>query len=96
MTAYIAIVEDAGPALAAGVWFPDLPGCFSAGDDIDEALRNAGTAVALYLDALAAEGKPAPRPRSISEVRSDPSVAHDIRDHMIAIVPVAEAASAAE
>ncbi|WP_343210844.1 type II toxin-antitoxin system HicB family antitoxin [Ancylobacter lacus] len=47
MTHYIAIVEDAGPTTAAGAWFPDLPGCFSAGDDLDEALRNAAEAVAL-------------------------------------------------
>jgi predicted RNase H-like HicB family nuclease len=46
MTAYVAILEDTGPSTTAGVWFPDLPGCFSAGDDIDEALRNAGEAIA--------------------------------------------------
>jgi hypothetical protein len=33
---YIAIIEEAGPDHAVGVWFPDLPGCTSAGDDIDE------------------------------------------------------------
>jgi predicted RNase H-like HicB family nuclease len=36
MPHYIAIIEDAGPDTAVGVWFPDLPGCTSAGDDIDE------------------------------------------------------------
>ena len=41
MPHYVAVVEDAGPEKAIGVWFPDLPGCFSAGDDVDEALRNA-------------------------------------------------------
>jgi predicted RNase H-like HicB family nuclease len=41
MAHYITIIEDAGPDHAIGVWFPDLPGCTSAGDDIDEALRNA-------------------------------------------------------
>ncbi len=44
---YVAIIEDAGPGKAVGVWFPDLPGCFSVGDDIDEALRNAKEALAL-------------------------------------------------
>ena len=46
MLHYVAIVEDAGPHKAIGVWFPDLPGCFSAGDDVDEALRNAEEAFA--------------------------------------------------
>jgi predicted RNase H-like HicB family nuclease len=45
MTHYVAIVEDAGPERATGIWFPDLPGCFSAGDDVDEALRNAEEAL---------------------------------------------------
>jgi predicted RNase H-like HicB family nuclease len=42
-------VEEAGPDTAVGVWFPDLPGCFSGGDDLDAALRNAPEAIALYL-----------------------------------------------
>ena len=31
-------IDFAGPDKAIGIWFPDLPGCFSAGDDVDEAL----------------------------------------------------------
>jgi predicted RNase H-like HicB family nuclease len=45
MAHYIAIIEDAGPDHAVGVWFSDLSGCTSAGDDIDEALRNAPEAL---------------------------------------------------
>ena len=41
MSHYVAIIEDAGPDKAIGVWFPDLPGCFSAGDTLDEAIQNA-------------------------------------------------------
>ncbi len=52
MTHYVAIIEDAGPDLAVGVWFPDLPGCFSAGDTLDEALANASEAVALWFEDL--------------------------------------------
>jgi predicted RNase H-like HicB family nuclease len=54
---YVAIVEDAGSEGAVGIWFPDIPGCFSAGDDIDEALRNAQEALALYADSQAKEGR---------------------------------------
>jgi predicted RNase H-like HicB family nuclease len=87
MTHYIAIVEDAGPNKAAGVWFPDLPGCFSAGEDVDEALSNAQDAVALYAESLAAEGKALPRPRGLSALKRDPLVAADLRDHVVALVP---------
>ena len=31
MTNYNAIIEDGGETHASGVWFPDFPGCFSAG-----------------------------------------------------------------
>jgi predicted RNase H-like HicB family nuclease len=86
MTHYVAIIEDAGPDKAVGVWFPDLPGCFSGGDSIDEALRNAAEAVALYAEALAKDGRPLPVPRSIATLRNDPAVAPDLRDHMVALV----------
>src|SRR6516165_3978061 len=54
---YIAIIEEAGPDHAVGVWFPDLPGCTSGGDDIDEALRNAPEALELYAEGLHEDGK---------------------------------------
>ena len=58
MSQYVAIIEDAGPDKAIGVWFPDLPGCFSAGDTLDEAMSNAAVAIALYAEALEEQGKP--------------------------------------
>lgn len=50
MTHYVACIEDAGPDFAVSVWFPDLPGCISAGDTLDEALANAPEAVALWFE----------------------------------------------
>jgi predicted RNase H-like HicB family nuclease len=86
MPHYVAIVEDAGPEKAVGIWFPDLPGCFSAGDDVDEALRNAEEALALYAQAEAREGRPLPVPRTLSALKDDPAAASDLRDHMVALV----------
>jgi hypothetical protein len=41
MLHYLAIFEDAGSEHAIGVAFPDLPGCFSAGDTFeDPGLKN--------------------------------------------------------
>lgn len=87
MAHYIAIIEDAGPDRAVGLWFPDLPGCFSAGDDVDEALRNAEEAVRLYAEALASESRPLPPARTLAQLRRDPPLADDLRDHMVALVP---------
>jgi predicted RNase H-like HicB family nuclease len=90
---YVAIIEDAGPDTAIGVWFPDLPGCTSAGDDIDEALRNAPEALELYAENL---GKPLPRPRTLTELKADPEVARDIEANMVALIELRAPAHAAE
>ena len=50
MKNYFAIVhKDEGSAV--GVVFPDLPGCFSAGDTYDKAIANAHVALRLYAEA---------------------------------------------
>jgi predicted RNase H-like HicB family nuclease len=96
MPHYVAIVEDAGPNTAVGVWFPDLPGCFSGGDDLDEALRNAPEAIALYAQSLAEDGHVLPPPRTLTELKRDPEVARDIADYMVALVSAPARADAAE
>ena len=97
MPHYIAIVEDAGPDSAVGIWFPDLPGCFSAGDDIDDALHKAEEALALFAETEREEGRSLPPPRTLSELRNDPDAAEDIRNYMVALVPLpAGVAHAAE
>jgi predicted RNase H-like HicB family nuclease/predicted RNA binding protein YcfA (HicA-like mRNA interferase family) len=96
MAHYVAIIEDAGLDHAVGVWFPDLPGCTSAGDDIDEALRNAPEALELYAESFEADGQPLPRPRTLTELKTDPEVADDIKSHMVALVELPARAHAAE
>ena len=96
MAHYIAIIEDAGPEFAVGVWFPDLPGCTSAGDDIDEAFRNAPEALQLYAESLEADGKPLPRPRTLTELKNDPETAGDIKDYIVALIELPARAHAAE
>jgi len=96
MAYYIAIIEDAGPDHAIGVWFPDLPGCTSAGDDIDEALRNAPEALELYAEALQEDGRPLPRARTLTELKADPEIAPEIRDNIVAVIELRAPAHAAE
>ncbi|HWR31842.1 MAG TPA: type II toxin-antitoxin system HicB family antitoxin [Negativicutes bacterium] len=45
---YIAVFEPA-PSGGFGVYFPDLPGCTSMGDDFEEATRMAEEALGLHL-----------------------------------------------
>jgi len=96
MPHYVAIVEEDGPDKAIGIWFPDLPGCFSAGDDLDEALRNAPEAIGLYADELAEEGRSLPAPRSLTDLRSDPKFTDDLKNYMVALVAAPVHADAAE
>lgn len=60
----IAIEEESGRAF--GVEVPDLPGCFSAGDSLDDALMNAREAVAFHLEGLLDAGLPVPKPRGVA------------------------------
>ena len=63
MKIYHAIVNKEDDS-AWGVQFPDLPGCFSAADELDDVLANASEAVSLYL-----EGEKSPQPSSIKAIR---------------------------
>jgi predicted RNase H-like HicB family nuclease len=94
MAHYIAIIEDAGPDHAIGV--PDLPGCTSGGDGIDEALRNAPEALELYGEGLYEDGQPLPRARTLTELKADPEVAEDIDANMVALIELRAPAHAAE
>ena len=60
---YLILVEG-GPPSNYSAWSPDLPGCVSTGDDIDECARNLREAIAFHLEGLAAEGEPVPEPSS--------------------------------
>ena len=88
MTNYIAIIEDGGDTHATGVWFPDLPGCFSAGDTLDEAMMNGAEALALWSEVMAEDGKPMPKPRSLAAIKADPEWARDVAQYMVAVIPL--------
>ncbi|WP_454644374.1 type II toxin-antitoxin system HicB family antitoxin [Bradyrhizobium liaoningense] len=82
MPHYVAIIEDADPD-AVSLWFTDLPGCISGGDDVDEALENAPEALALYAQDLIADGRQLPPPRTLAELEADPEVAGELGKHKV-------------
>ncbi|MBR2215605.1 MAG: type II toxin-antitoxin system HicB family antitoxin [Selenomonadaceae bacterium] len=55
---YPAIFFEDAPYI--GVEFPDLPGCFSQGDDLSDAEFWAGRAIRCFLDSVEAEDYPLP------------------------------------
>ncbi len=72
---YPVAIEPGTDTTAFGVVFPDLPGCFSAGDTLDEAMEAAEEAVAAWLDATLDAGGAVPAASSLDAVRADPSFA---------------------
>jgi predicted RNase H-like HicB family nuclease len=73
MRRYMAIVHQEGDS-AYGVWFPDLPGCYGAGDTEDEALASAKKSLMLYAEDALNDGEELPAPRDVRQLRNDASV----------------------
>ena len=69
---FIGVVHQDGNS-AYGGHFPDVPGCFSAADDINDLLSNASEALSLHL-----EGEPLPEARTLEAIRADKDVAKDL------------------
>ncbi len=72
MMRYPILIEEGTKSAAFGVIVPDLPGCFSAGDTLDEALDAVKEAVAAWADAALDSGEPVPSPSSLEELRRRP------------------------
>ena len=70
MAHYIAVLV---PEQSGGwaVLFPDLPGCASQGETLDEAIAMATDALAGHLAVARDYGDPIPTPRSVDDIRSD-------------------------
>ncbi len=66
---YPVVIEEGSEDNAFGVVFPDLPGCFSAGDTLDEALEAAKEAAAAWIDTALDGPDPIPPPSSLETVR---------------------------
>ena len=73
MSRYVAVLEKE-PDTLWGVYFPDLPGCVAAAEDVDTALANAAAALQEIMQDMTSEGKALPEARSIEELRADGEV----------------------
>ena len=64
---YPIAIETGDNEHAYGVVIPDLKGCFSAGDTLEEALTNAKEAAEFYLEDLAEDGRLPPQAGDLSQ-----------------------------
>jgi predicted RNase H-like HicB family nuclease len=67
-----------------GVTVPDLPGCFSAGSTIDEAIQEAREAIECHLEAMLQDGEAIPTSRPLEFHKKNP----DFLDATFAYVEV--------
>ena len=72
----IVIHIDEGSAY--GVTVPDLPGCFSGGDTLEEALTASQEAILSHIKLLLMDGHAVPKRRPIEEHRSNEDYADGV------------------
>ena len=82
---YPVAIEIGDEAHAFGVVVPDLPGCFSAGDSLDEALVNAEEAVTAWIDVMLDDDQPIPQPSTVDMLRAQ---SPEMADRVWAVVNV--------
>ena len=80
MQNYIAIIHKDEES-CYGAHFPDIPGCISAGDTLDESVTNATEALRFYAEDI----KSLPIPRNMEEIRADKEVQQDIAEGAILV-----------
>ena len=69
---FLIAIEPGTDTTAFGVVVPDLPGCFSAGDTLEEAFDNAREAIDAHLEVIAADGGPIPVPAPMQLHQANP------------------------
>jgi predicted RNase H-like HicB family nuclease len=84
---FIALVHK-DPDSCYGVSFPDVPGCISAGDTLDEALTNSVDALSGHIRLMEADGEATPQPRTLEAINADSAFAEDLVGAIISAVPL--------
>jgi predicted RNase H-like HicB family nuclease len=67
-----------------GVIVPDLPGCFSAGKSIEQAIENAHEAIECHVEGLLLDGEPLPLKQPIEQHLDSP----DLKGGVLALVDI--------
>lgn len=72
---YPIVIEPGDATSAFGAIVPDLPGCFSAGGTLDEAMAGAEEGAAVWIDATLDAAGAIPAPTDLDVIRRDPRFA---------------------
>ncbi|GJE61868.1 type II toxin-antitoxin system HicB family antitoxin [Methylobacterium trifolii] len=90
MIRYLGILER-DPGSLWGIWFPDLPGCATAGETADIALDRAPDVLRLWIEDAQTENEALPRARSIEDLKQDAEVREALSaGHAVIVVQIPE------
>jgi predicted RNase H-like HicB family nuclease len=72
---YPIAIETGDGDQAFGVAVPDFPGCFSAGDTLDEAIENSKEAITLWIETVLDDDGTIPAPGRLADHTKNPEYA---------------------
>jgi len=72
---FMIALEPGTDTTAWGVAVPDVPGCFSVANTMEEAMENARMVIEQHVEVLIEDGAPIPLPRSLAHWQADPDYA---------------------
>ncbi len=81
---YPIAIEPGDEKHAYGVIVPDIPGCFSAGDTLEEAFLNAREAITFHIEGMIEDGEEIPRPTKLENHRKN----KELKGFILALVDV--------
>ena len=81
------VVLHKDPESCYGVTVPDLPGCFTAGDTVEDALKQARKAIEFHIECLLLDGDPIPESKDIASHQNNPNYADGQWESVTVIVP---------
>ena len=88
---YLAIIEQEqleNGKYVFGISFPDLLGCVSTGDSIDDAVKYGTEALQFHIEGMVEDGDALPKPRAIDAIAGDNEFKQDVIDNVIVYIPV--------
>lgn len=80
----IAIEKPANENECFGVIVPDLPGCYSSGETVEEAVKNAKEAIEMHIEGLRVDGEEIPFQNSLEFHKGNP----EFQDLILRVVDI--------
>ena len=80
---YLVVAHQDRPDGTVGITVPDLPGCFSAGDTLADALNQSREAIAVWVEAAIDNGETVPNPSTSIDPDGGIVAAVDVDDGLL-------------